>query len=147
MIVPVAGADRDYYLAGEYEQPLRFEFEGKIISGEPVDFEGRPLAPGATWIGPHAGIPYTLAAGGNDVYYQFSPRPYVETKVKLSSLIGREQADAATRPIRNLKGYSGGRFYVNEFGSMFAPVKSGNGYEYLYAGQLNLELWFPKVVE
>ncbi len=37
VIVPV-GDEAQYYFAGTYDQPLHFEFEGKTISGEPVDF-------------------------------------------------------------------------------------------------------------
>ncbi len=56
VVVPAVGSE-DYFLAGEYRKPLRFEFEGKIISGEAVDLEGHPLSPGDTWVGPHPGIP------------------------------------------------------------------------------------------
>src|SRR5262245_62169981 len=38
VIVPVR--DGPYYLAGEYDMPLRFEFEGKTLSGEGVDLDG-----------------------------------------------------------------------------------------------------------
>ena len=57
VIVPVAGDDK-YYLAGHYEKPLRFDFEGKVISGEPLDLDGNPISAGSVWRGPHAGIPY-----------------------------------------------------------------------------------------
>jgi hypothetical protein len=144
VIVPVPGGSREYYLAGEYREPLRFEFEGKIISGEPIDLEERALAVGNKWVGPHAGIPYTLAAGGNDIYYTYSPRPNVEKTVKLSAIIGQEKAADVARPIQVIKGHSGGRFYVNEFGSIFAPVHTGNRCEYLYVGHLGLDLWFDK---
>ena len=69
VIVPVGDAAQ-YYLAGTYDEPLRFEFEGKTISGEPVNLNGKPLQPGDTWTGPHAGIPYVLTAAGDDVYYR-----------------------------------------------------------------------------
>ena len=144
VIVPVAGKTGDYYLAGEYCDPLRFEFEGKIISGEAVDLEGRPIAIGSDWVGPHAGIPYTLAAGGSDVYYTYSPRPNVEQTIKLSAKIGRSEASLTASIIKAVKGHSGGRFYVNEFGSIFAPVQEIGDYRYLYVGQLPFDGWFPK---
>lgn len=144
VIVPVAGGTSDYYLAGEFAKPLRFEFEGKEISGEPVDLDGRPISAGSIWKGPHAGIPYKLAAGGNDVYFTYSPRPNVEKKVKLSDQIGGHAAEAASVPIRNLKGHNGGRFYVNEFGCIFTPVSSSQGVEYFYAGQIDPLKWFQK---
>ena len=45
VIVP-AGPDARYYLAGEYEQEVEFEFEGHTLSGRAVDLDGRPLQPG-----------------------------------------------------------------------------------------------------
>jgi hypothetical protein len=51
IIVPVAGRTGEYYLAGEYREPLRFEFEGRVISGEPIDLEQRPLSIGSVWVG------------------------------------------------------------------------------------------------
>lgn len=144
VIVPVAGGSRDYYLAGEYHKPLRFEFEGRQISGEAINLEGHPLSPGALWTGPHAGIPYKLAAGGYDIYYTFSPRPDVEKKVKLSAQIGIEKASIAATPIREIAGTSGGRFYVNEFGCIFKPMATNYGIEYLYVGQIDLSNWFNK---
>jgi hypothetical protein len=144
VIVPVVGSGQDYFLGGEYKKPLRFEFEDKVISGEPIDFDGRPLSPGSVWLGPHAGIPYTLAAGGNDIYFTFSPRPNVEKKVNLSGQIGEALARAASQPIRNLKGHSGGKFYVNEFLSIFTPISTNSGVEYLYAGQIDLSNWFSR---
>lgn len=32
------------YLAGEYDRPLEFEFEGKKLTGDAVDLEGRRLS-------------------------------------------------------------------------------------------------------
>src|SRR6266516_591011 len=52
VIVPV-GPSATYYLAGDYDMPLRFEFENKILSGEGLDDDGRPLEPGDLWTGPH----------------------------------------------------------------------------------------------
>jgi len=48
VIVPVVNKE-SYYLAGAYEKPLKFEFEGKIISGEPVDLDGNPINSGDDW--------------------------------------------------------------------------------------------------
>lgn len=142
VIVPVADSDT-YYLAGTYDKPLRFEFEGKTLSGEPVDLTGNPLSPGNEWVGPHPGVPYILAAGGNDVYYRSSPRPNVKKDVKLSKLVGAEAAKEVAAQIRSVKGFAGGRFYVNECCSIFAPVKEGLDWRYLFIGTLDLSLWFP----
>lgn len=143
VIIPAVGSS-SYYLAGEYAEPIRFEFEGKIISGEPKDFEGRPLHPGDIWVGPHAGIPYVLEAGGDDVRYEFSPRPQVEKRVRLSKFLGKERAAKVANMIREVKGVTGGRFYVNEFHAIFAPVNKPDGYKYLYIGKIDLNEWFPK---
>lgn len=142
VIVPVVGS-KDYYLAGIYGSPLRFEFEGHTLSGEPVDWDRNPLTPGATWTGPHPGIPYVLAAGGNDIYYSYSPRPNVEKRVKLSKATDPPTAMAVAARIRDTKGYAGGRFYVNEFRSIFAPIQNAAEWQYVYLGELDLEKWFP----
>jgi hypothetical protein len=143
VIVPVVGND-EYYLAGTYSKRLRFEFEGKILSGEPIDWQGNPLSPGDAWVGPHPGVPYVLKAGGTDIEYRFSPRPNVEKVVKLSKVIDPAKALSMAAKIREHKGYSGGRFYVNEFRSIFAPIKEGYEWQYIYAGELDLDKWFPK---
>ena len=120
VIVPVVGSE-DYYLAGHYHLPLRFDFEG---------------------VGPHAGIPYTLAAGGNDIYYEMSPRPNVTKKVMLSKQVGVQQAAMVSGKIRDIKGYSGGRFYVNEFKTIFTPLNEFGEMRYVYIGLLDLDQWF-----
>lgn len=142
VIVPV-GETSQYYLAGRYDQPLRFEFEGRTISGEPIGADGRRLRPGDTWEGPHAGIPYVLSAGGNDVYYRTWPRPDVEKQVKLSVVRGKATAEQMARLLSALKGPGGGRFYVNEFGCVFSPVSRPDSLDYIYFGQIDLGSWFP----
>lgn len=146
VIVP-AGPLATYYLAGEYDMPLRFEFEGKILSGEGVDLDGQPLEPGDLWTGPHPGIPYRLKAGQRDIYYKRFPRPGVETRPQLSASIGPQAAAAFAGRIQQVKGWQGGRFYINEWREIFAPVSGGNGLEYRYIGHLELgEPWYPKPV-
>lgn len=141
VIVPV-GDEATYYLAGTYERPLQFEFEGKVISGEPFDLDGKPLRPGDLWTGPHAGIPYVLTASGDDVYYRTFPRPDVEKRVRLSSKRGKSVAVQVARMLSTFKGGSG-RFYVNEFCSVFCPVNAAEGLQYVYVGQMDLASWFP----
>lgn len=142
VIVPVMNKE-NYYLAGVYEEPLNFEFEGKIISGAPVDLDGNPINSGDTWYGPHVGIPYVLCAGGNDIKYTTRPRPNVMKDIKLSSVIGKESAKSIAVRIRAFKGYKGGRFYVNELCSIFAPIQEDEGLKYVYIGKLDLQQWFP----
>ena len=142
VIVPTLSSDR-YYCAGQYEQRLQFEMEGNILSGDPVDLDGNPLASGDSWDGPHPGIPYTLMAGRDDIRYTTRPRPQVERRVRLSKEIGGDRAEAVARSIRKVKGFLGGRFYVNEFQTIFAPVSEGREWRYVYIGQLDMENWFP----
>src|SRR6266540_3593163 len=102
VIVPVA--DGTYYLADEnYDAPLEFEFEGKVLSGRGVDLDGRTLDPGDLWTGPHPGIPYILKAGGGDIYYRSHPRPFVTKDVKLSALVGSDAANALADRIQQVK--------------------------------------------
>ena len=117
--------------------------KGKTISGEPLDLDGKPLRPGDTWTGPHAGIPYVLTAAANDVYYRTFPRPDVEKRVKLSANSGRSAAEQIARLLSAFKGTGGGRFYVNEFCSVFSPINGTDGLQYIYIGQIDLDSWFP----
>ena len=98
---------------------------------------------GDTWTGPHAGIPYELAATGNDIYYRTFPRPNVEKRVKLSAEKGKSGAEQIARMLSAFKGSGGGRFYVNEFCSVFSPINGTGGLQYLYIGQIELDSWFP----
>ena len=141
VIVPVVG-NENYYLAGTYGKPLKFEFEGKIISGEPVDLDGNSINPGDDWYGPHVGIPYVLCAGGNDIKYTTRPRPNVEKTIKLSKIIGNDLAKSVAERIRLIKGFQGGRFYVNELCSIFTPIQDAE-LRYVYIGKLDLQQWFP----
>jgi len=143
VVVPSV-VDSKYYLAGTYRTPLEFEFEGKSISGRPVSLNGDALVPGATWEGPHAGIPYVLAAGGADIKYSYFSRPNVEKVVKLSKAIGPDGARRVASRILAIKGFLGGRFYVNEFHAMFTPMPAGYDLRYVYLGQLDLGEWFPE---
>ena len=143
VIVPIA--DRTYYVAGGYDMPLRFEFEGTTLSGEGVDVTGQSLSPGDIWDGPHPGIPYILQAGGGDVYYQSELRPHVTRKVTLSSAVGTDAARVFADRTQAVKGWQGGRFYVNEWHELFAPVDHGDGLTYIYIGHLDQnEPWYPR---
>ena len=145
VIVPV-GPDATYYLANEeYDLPLRFEFEGNVISGEGVDLQGRPFEVGDLWSGPHPGIPYVLEPGMRDIRYDSYPRPMVTRKVRLSSLVGADAASAMAARVAGVKGWQGGRFYINEWKEIFAPLTVTGGLEYRYIGHLEQDdPWFPK---
>jgi hypothetical protein len=144
VLVPT-GAPATYYLAGEYHPKLKFQFETKTLTGEPVSAAGAPLKAGDRWEGPHPGIPYVLTASGADIKYSYEPRPNVETTVKLSKRRGVQIAKDVAAQIRPFKA-AGGRFYVNEHCAMFAPVASvqDQTWTYVYVGQIDLASWFPK---
>jgi hypothetical protein len=145
VIVPV-GPQAEYYLAGEFDGLIRFEFEGHVLTGEGKALDGTDLNPGDIWTGPHPGIPYVLAADGRDVYYESHPRAHVTRKVRLSSEVGVAEAAAFAKRIQQVKGWGGGRFYVNEWCEIFAPVNHSGGLSYRYVGSLGLldEPWFAK---
>jgi len=161
VIVPVKAKDgigtgSVYYYAGIHDEEFTFEFEGSALTTRPVARSGAPLQPGDRWIGPRPGIPYVLAAGGEDIYYETPAltdgdpaevRPNMTRKVQLSRVLGDKAAvGRATQPIAAVRGYMGGRFYVNEHSAIFTPVGAGdgNGLDYIYCGQLDRGVWFPE---
>lgn len=144
VIVPVI-SNRRYYLAGTYDDKLRFQFEGYTLSGEPYNLGGKPLSPGDEWVGPHPGIPYVLSVRkGMDIKYTVSPRPNVERDVRLTKKIDQIAAEKTIEQVKAFRGYAGGRFYVNEHLAMFTPIQEGYDLRYIYIGQLDLNSWFPK---
>lgn len=157
LIVPV-GCDgtSHYFYAGKINRNFAFEFEGTPLTNKPVAQDGEPLSPGDPWIGPRPGIPYVLAAGGNDIYFETpaltdvvppSVRAGVTRKVMLSKVLrDRALIARAVRPIWEVRGHQGGRFYVNEHGAAFTPVDrgDGNGLNYIYCGQIDPAAWFPE---
>ena len=157
LIVPVArDGTSHYFYGGPVEPTFTFEFEGSPLTNRPVARDGEALSPGDPWAGPRPGIPYVLAAGGNDIYFETpaltdtdppSVRPGVTRQVKLSKVLrDRALVARAVRVIREVRGHQGGRFYVNEHGSVFTPVDrgDGNGLNYIYCGQIDPGAWFPE---
>lgn len=155
VLVPVPNRDAKgtgsiYYYAGEWNGELRFEFDGSALTSRPISKDGTALAPGGKWVGPRPGIPYVLAAGGTDIYYDTPALKDgqlwagVTQRVKLSQKIGAQKARLATHPVANLKGHTGGRFYVNEHGAMFTPMSDAeSAIEYLFCGMIDSTSWFP----
>lgn len=128
-------------VAGRYFEPLRFKFEGEVISAEaPVH-----LCPGDDWLGPRVGIRYVLSADGTDIRYDTETRPNVTAERKLSAEIGRSQAARTARSIARFRP-GGGRIYVNEACECFGPSPSADGRLHQYFGHLELESWFPEPV-
>lgn len=161
VIVPVngdaaSGTGSHYYAAGTLDADLRFEYQGQPLTTRPIHLDGTPLRHGERWVGPRPGIPYVLAAGGGDIYYQTPAlsetdpptiMPSTTRKVLLSKVLGDKARLAhVVRPVAALRGHQGGRFNVNEHGAAFTPVEAGDGdgIEFLYCGQIDLDAWFPK---
>jgi len=146
VIVPAAEVAPDtYFYAGEYHEELEFLFEGRIISSKAVDADGRSLQPGDTWTGIHPGIPYVLKAGGKDISFKHLIRPNVSREELLSAYVGVENALQLAHRIRAVKGFEGGRFYVNEYRHIFAPLSGEYGLNYIYIGDLaSSDPWYPK---
>lgn len=149
VIVP-SGLEGQYYLAGEYSDPLEFqpdedpELAGWVISGDGNDRDGQRLAPGDDWVGPHPGIPYVLTANLQDVYYELAVSPIRIRKINLSGETSQTRARQVARQVAEVKG-SSGRFYINEFSQMFCPIWDGTTLRYTYVGALDLEAgWFKK---
>lgn len=145
-----------YYMAGRLDTDFRFEFEGQPLTAKPVNPDGTPLSRKDRWVGPRPGIPYVLAAGGCDIYYETPAltdgdpptiRPSMTRRVQLSKVIvDKSLIETATWPISSVRGHRGGRFYVNEHRATFTPVDSGdgNGIDYIYCGTVNPSAWFPE---
>ncbi len=159
LIVPVArNGSVHCYSGGKVDCEFKFEFDGRHLTSRPVNLDGNPLAPGDAWTGPRPGIPYVLAAGGKDIYFE-SPaltdttppeiRQDENRKVQLSTVLkDKALVTKALRPILDMRGYPGGRFYVNEHRAIFTPTGKGdgNGLNYVYCGQVDLAAWFPEPV-
>lgn len=126
------------YYAGSYEEPLVFA-DGDLTVGP----EAAPdLRPGDDWKGPHVGIPYVLNAGATDIRYEkVDGRRRITTY--LSDERGREAALKLSQRLGKIKGSSGGRFFINEAGELFAPVGLAGDWSYIYLGDLGEDVWFP----
>lgn len=161
VITPVGDRDGDgpsalYYYVTRCFEDFTFDFEGEALTTRAEGPGGRPLRPGDRWHGPRPGIPYVLAAGGKDIYYETPAltdedpprvRPRMTRRVQLSRILRNPEAlFRAVKPMRAQRESTGGRFYVNEHGSIFTPVTAddGNGLDYIYCGQIDRNAWFPE---
>jgi hypothetical protein len=138
VLVPSQTGDGCYY-AGTYERLLQFEFEGGLISPHPPS----DLRPGDPWPGPHVGIKYTLAAGGNDIYYRRMTTPTRREDCRLSDCNSPSRAAELANRLATIKGREGGAIYINEAGEFFAPISIDGNLTYLYLGPLAESAWFP----
>ncbi len=117
--------------------------------------DARGIKHGESWQGPRPGVPYVLSAGGNDIVFKAPAftdeevpkmRENLTRVVKLSKVLRNpSKLDRTVEPIRSIIGHAGGRFYVNEYGSIFTPrMDQETGIDYKYCGRINLENWFPE---
>jgi hypothetical protein len=141
VVVPV-GREVIFMFGGTYRDKLEFPYEGTQLSPVPP----RHLRPGDEWPGPHVGIPYTLCAGGDDIKYR-SKIPGHRlgfTWEFLSDAISPSYAERLARRLGDVKGWSGGRIYINEARALFAPVEIRGKFRHLYLGLLDDDPWFPE---
>jgi hypothetical protein len=125
--------------AGCYEPHIYFEYDGRSLGPTPPD----GLEPGDSWPGPHVGIRYTLAAGGDDIRYEVVDGRRT-TEHYLSDFAGREPARALAQRLAAVKGQQGGRLYINEAAQFFSPMNEADGgVRYVYLGALEEDSWFP----
>lgn len=137
VLVPDGQGGSCYY-AGSYEEPLVFA-DGDLTVG-PEASSG--LQPGDDWKGPHVGIPYVLNAGATDIRYE-----KVDGRRRITTFLSDERGSKAAlklaQRLGKVKGTSGGRFFINEAGELFAPVGIAGDWTYVYLGDLGEDVWFP----
>jgi len=134
---------------------LRFQLLDGVWNNRPPHTPDRELAVGDNWVGPRCGIPYWIETGRELRIY----RPSVlQSEDDFVEVRHREYLDPYNRDYGDLaqavwkaKGRSGGRFYVTESGSLWAPYWEGPGrtdWNYRYVGRLweyvEGNEWYPK---
>ncbi len=150
IIVPATDGMGDkmvgYYYAGEYTRDIILGLDGLEFSGRPIDEKGQLLTPGDSWSGrPRPGICYKLKAGGADIEFTLEVSPGRERIHRLSRYVGAAAAHRTAAKIAAIKGNRGGRFFVNEFRSLFCPVHESDLTDWKFIGILTEEdPWFPK---
>ena len=145
VVVPVVADERlTCYFAGQYRGILEFPYDGVLYGPIPPD----GLRPGDEWPGPHVGIPHILAPGGDDIRYESREQRGSAVlrirRVWLSESVGPGYARALAHRLLQVKGWAGGRIYINEAQAFFAPVDGFGGRRYRYLGSLGVEPWFPE---
>jgi hypothetical protein len=135
--VLVPDGEGSSFYAGRYDRLLEFAFDdGTTIS--PVAPAG--IRPGDPWPGPRVGVLHKLLATGRDIRYE-RREPRMTVEVRLSDQIGHELAAEAASRVARVVGRSGGRFYVNEAGELFAPPRD-DAAPATYIGNVEDVPWF-----
>ena len=125
------------YWAGNYDRTLEFTYEGRSIGPQAPD----GLSPGDVWPGPHVGVRYVLAAGGQDIRYELRSGNRI-LRVFLSDEVGADGARQTARRLAQIMGAAGGRFYINECGELFSPGRGDDGTSAIYLGNIDEDPWF-----
>jgi hypothetical protein len=140
VVVPVA-TEATCLFGGVYRERLEFAYKGSVLGPIPP----RHLRPGDEWPGPHVGIPYILCASGDDIKYRSRLQDGFGYRYTfLSDEVSPSYSERLARRLGLVKGWSGGRVYINEARAFFAPVEVRGQYRYLYLGLLEDDLWFPE---
>ncbi len=142
VIVPMEGG---YVYAGRYDTPLQFDYKNIVISPK----QDSSLKPGALWVGPHVGIPYVLSVarrGSHDIYYW---REWIDDGVRHRRRVYLSEFNPSgptlSGGLARVKGSEGGRIYLNEARTFFAPVDEGSQtWTYRFLGVLGDHAWFPE---
>ena len=124
---------------GDYFELLEFNVKGVTVSAEPPS----NLERGEPWPGPGVGRIYTLAAGGEDIYYEQSFDDGAFRKAYLSKVVGVEAARDLAQFLAEFKSTKGGPIYINERRQFFSPGTGKKDRKYL--GPLGDHAWFGKV--
>lgn len=132
---------------------LQFSLFDGEWSNRPPHAPGGELEPGDDWVGPRCGIPYWLETRNNLRIFRPSVMQPEDDFVLIRH---REYLDdynrsyrTFARVMRDAKGRSGGKFYVTESGSLWAPYWQGpapTDWAYRFVGCLwdYVDEWYPK---
>lgn len=130
----------------------------------PFDWSNRPphdlarvLKPGHDWLGPRCGIPYWIGRpnepGGFPRIYRSVVTQSEDEFVQIQYREHLDRYSPGYGPLAHAiwlaKGKSGGKFYLTEAGSIWAPYRASGGvrdWRYRYVGHLwdCVDRWFPK---
>ena len=131
---------------GVFTLSLRFNVLGRAWDNRLPHSPAVDLAVGDDWWGPRCGIPYWLQVHPRLRIYR--PR-VLQNEDSFVRVEDREYLDVYSRDYQNLaevirraKEGSGGRFYVTEAGSIWAPIKRPrpHGWRYRYVVRCGIKL-------
>ena len=137
VLVPDGQGGKCYY-AGNYTRDLEFGDDQLLVTARAP----ASLRPGDDWPGPHVGIPYVLNAGATDIRFENLIDERRWETILLTDFHDPVAVRLLTRRLADVKGTSGGRFFINERGEFFAPVGVAGSWTYKYIGPIGDDVWF-----